>query len=106
MTVHDKLFIDGEWVAPATSATIKVISPHTEEVIARVPEAKEADVDRAVAAARHAFDHGPWPRTAAGERADVMAKLLAALQQTRRRDGHDDHRRDGLSDFLLDTSAR
>ena len=81
MTVHDKLFIDGTWVAPATAATIKVISPHTEEVIARVPEAKEADIDRAVAAARHAFDHGPWPHLAASERADIMAKLLVALQQ-------------------------
>ena len=81
MTVHDKLFIDGLWVAPATSATIDVISPHTEDVIARVPEGKEADIDRAVAAARQAFDHGPWPRTTAGERGDLMAKLLAALQQ-------------------------
>jgi aldehyde dehydrogenase (NAD+) len=81
MTVHDKLFIDGEWVAPATSATLTVISPHTEEVIARVPAAQGADVDRAVAAARHAFDRGPWPDTAPGERADIMAKLLAALQQ-------------------------
>jgi len=81
MTVHDKLFIDGSWVAPATSATIDVISPHTEDVIARVPEGKEADIDRAVAAARQAFDHGPWPRTTAGERGDLMAKLLAALQQ-------------------------
>jgi aldehyde dehydrogenase (NAD+) len=37
MQVHDKLFIGGEWVAPASSATIDVVSPHTEEVVARVP---------------------------------------------------------------------
>jgi aldehyde dehydrogenase (NAD+) len=80
MHTHRKLFIGGDWVAPATDATIEVISPHTEEVIARVAEAREPDIDRAVAAARRAFDEGPWPRTTPGERADVMARLLAALQ--------------------------
>lgn len=81
MTVHDKLFIGGEWTAPATAATIEVISPHTEDVIARVPEGREADIDRAVAAARAAFDSGPWPRMTGAERGDVMARLGAALQQ-------------------------
>src|SRR5262252_5224721 len=81
MQTHTKLFIGGDWVAPATTATIDVISPHTEEVIARVPEAREADIDRAVAAARKAFDEGPWPRMSGPERADVMARLLGALQQ-------------------------
>src|SRR4051812_20055790 len=80
MRVHDRLFIDGDWVAPATTATIDVVNPHTEDVIARVAEAAPADVDRAVAAARRAFDAGPWPRMTAHERADVMAKLLGALQ--------------------------
>lgn len=81
MRTHDRLFIDANWVAPATAAMIEVISPATEEVIARVAEAREADVDRAVAAARRAFDEGPWPRMRATERADVMARLLAALQE-------------------------
>jgi betaine-aldehyde dehydrogenase len=81
MQVHERLFIGGDWVAPSTAATIEVVSPHTEEVIARVPEAREADVDRAVAAARGAFDRGPWPRMVPGERADVMARLLAILQE-------------------------
>src|SRR5689334_8915358 len=80
MQVHERLFIGGDWVAPATTATIDVVSPATEEVIARVPEGREADVERAVAAAREAFDHGPWPRTSPSERADVMAALLAELQ--------------------------
>jgi betaine-aldehyde dehydrogenase len=80
MQVHDKLFIDGEWVVPATSATIEVVSPHTEEVIARVPEASPADIDRAVGAARLAFDEGPWPRMAPAERADVMAKVSQTIQ--------------------------
>ncbi len=81
MQVHERLFIGGEWVPPATSATLEVISPHSEEVIARVPEGREADMDRAVAAAREAFDHGPWSQMPAAERADVMARLLGLLQE-------------------------
>ncbi len=81
MQVHERLFIGGEWVQPSTSATLDVISPHSEAVIARVPEGREADMDRAVAAARQAFDRGPWPRMRAAERADVMARLLALLQE-------------------------
>jgi betaine-aldehyde dehydrogenase len=80
MQVHERLFIGGDWIAPATTATIDVVSPHTTEVIARVAAAAEADVDRAVAAARTAFDEGPWPRMKPAERAEVMARLLANLQ--------------------------
>jgi len=81
METYNKLFIGGEWVAPATSATIDVISPHSEELVGRVPDGSPADVDRAVAAARAAFDGGPWPQLRPGERADVMAALNGALQQ-------------------------
>ncbi|HXJ37343.1 MAG TPA: aldehyde dehydrogenase [Candidatus Eisenbacteria bacterium] len=81
MQVHEQLFIGGEWVAPATSNTIDVVSPATEEVIGRVPEGREADIDRAVVAARDAFDRGPWPRMTPSERADAMARLLAGLQE-------------------------
>ena len=49
---RDKLYIGGDWVEPAGTSTIEVISPLTEEVIATVPEASTDDVDRAVAAAR------------------------------------------------------
>ena len=52
MEKKDVLYIGGEWVTPAGGKTIEVISPATEEVIAVVPEASEADVDRAVDAAR------------------------------------------------------
>jgi hypothetical protein len=45
----DRLFIGGEWVAPATTATIDVVSPHSTQVIARVPDGSRADLDRAVA---------------------------------------------------------
>jgi betaine-aldehyde dehydrogenase len=77
---YDRLFIGGDWVAPAASTTIEVISPHTEEVIARVPHAAEADVDRAVTAARQALEQGSWPGLGATDRADLLAKLSATLQ--------------------------
>src|SRR3954471_22048315 len=79
MRQHDRLYIGGEWVAPAGTGTIDVISPHTEEVIGRVPDATPADIDREVAAAREAFDNGPWPRMAPAERAAVLGGLTALL---------------------------
>ncbi|MGG8410026.1 aldehyde dehydrogenase [Streptomyces sp. 12297] len=76
---HGKLFIGGEWVDPLGSATIDVVSPHTEQVIGRVPHASREDVDRAVAAARQAFDHGPWPRMSLDERIAVVAAIKDAI---------------------------
>jgi aldehyde dehydrogenase (NAD+) len=78
--VNEKLYIGGEWVEPETSATIEVVSPHTEKVIGRVPDASPADMDRAVAAARRAFDEGPWPRMTAAERAEGIKRLSGAVQ--------------------------
>ncbi len=75
MRVHDRFYIGGQWVEPAGTATIEVISPHTEEVIGRVPDGTPADMDRAVAAARDAFDNGPWPRMTPADRSDAVAKL-------------------------------
>ena len=65
-------FIDGDWAAPASGDTIQVVSPHTEQVVATVPEGTTADMDAAVAAARRAFDSGPWPRMSPEERFDVV----------------------------------
>ena len=76
---YDRLFIGGDWVAPEGTDTISVISPSTEEVIARVPDGTEGDIDKAVAAARTAFDHGPWPRMTPAERSDVLAKVGARI---------------------------
>ncbi|MBO3746264.1 aldehyde dehydrogenase [Streptosporangiaceae bacterium NEAU-GS5] len=75
MIQHDTLFIGGEWVTPAGTGTIDVINPHTEEVVGRVPDGSPGDVDRAVAAAREAFDNGPWPRMTMAERAEVVSRL-------------------------------
>ena len=69
---RDAFFIDGGWAAPATSDTLEVISPHSEQVVATVPEGSPADIDAAVAAARAAFDAGPWPRMSPQERIDVV----------------------------------
>ncbi len=80
MHVHKELYIGGEWVEPAGSGTIEVISPFTEEVIGQVPDGTPADIDRAVAAARQAFDSGPWPHMAPVERAEVLGRLSLALQ--------------------------
>jgi aldehyde dehydrogenase (NAD+) len=75
MTNTDKLYIGGDWVAPRSSETFGVVSPHTEEVIATVAAGSTADIDAAVAAARTAFDEGPWARMTPAERADVLARL-------------------------------
>ena len=71
----DCLFIGGKWVKPSTSAQIEVIAPATEQLYMRVADAQEADIDRAVAAAREAFDHGPWPRMRHSERAAYLRAL-------------------------------
>src|SRR5690242_1317902 len=75
MQVHEKLFIGGEWVDPAGTSTIDVISPHSEELVGRVPEGTNADVDRAVAAARTAFDEGEWPRLSPEERIAAVERF-------------------------------
>ncbi|MEQ6900494.1 aldehyde dehydrogenase [Nocardioides sp. YIM 152588] len=72
---RDALFIGGAWAKPATDAVLEVVSPHSEEVVARVPEGSAADIDAAVAAARRAFDEGPWPRMSPAERIDVVQNL-------------------------------
>ncbi|WUI02293.1 aldehyde dehydrogenase [Spirillospora sp. NBC_00431] len=81
MREHDRLFIGGEWTAPSGTGTIDVVSPHTEEVIGRVPEGTGADIDAAVAAARRAFDDGPWPRMPPAERAGIVGRLAAVYAE-------------------------
>jgi aldehyde dehydrogenase (NAD+) len=78
MREHQRLFIGGEWVEPAGTGTIDVISPHSEELVGRVPEGTAADIDRAVAAARDAFDNGEWPRLSPEERIAAVQKFSEA----------------------------
>ena len=69
----DRFYIGGKWVWPSTESHIDVIAPATEELFLRVAEAQESDIANAVAAAREAFDRGPWPRLSHEERAVYLA---------------------------------
>ena len=76
---YDRIYLGGDWVAPSSAERIAVINPATEEVCAHVPAAKQADIDRAVAAARATFDSGPWPQLPVEERIDWIRKLSQGL---------------------------
>jgi aldehyde dehydrogenase (NAD+) len=77
----DRLFIGGEWVRPSSDAEIDVIAPATEELYVRFAEAREADVNEAVAAAREAFDRGPWPWMSHEERAGYLRAIGRKLAE-------------------------
>ncbi len=75
------LFIDGAWAKPASSQRLSVISPVTEEVLITTAEATNADIDAAVAAARAAFDTGPWPQLSPAERGAALIKVAEHLEK-------------------------
>ncbi|SRR6266404_9491677 len=77
----DKFFIDGKWTDPSSASKIDVINSATEELFVSVAEAQEADVNNAVAAARNAFDHGPWPRMSYSDRAAYMRAIGVELDK-------------------------
>jgi aldehyde dehydrogenase (NAD+) len=77
----DRIFIDGGWVLPSSDAGIDVIDSGTEKLFFRVAEARELDIQRAIWAARRAFDDGPWPRLSHAERAEYLRALAAALRK-------------------------
>lgn len=77
----DRLFIGGDWVPAISGTTIDVIAPATEELFLTVAEAGTADIDRAVAAARKAFDSGPWTRMSPGERAGYLTAIADELDK-------------------------
>jgi acyl-CoA reductase-like NAD-dependent aldehyde dehydrogenase len=76
----DRLFIGGQWVKPKRPGQIELVSPVTEQAFGRVAEAQDADMDAAVAAARKAFDEGPWPRLSHAERGDYLRRMGNALE--------------------------
>src|SRR5689334_5129058 len=75
----DRLYIGGEWVEPSSDARIDVIDSGTEELYYQVAEAQPVDVARAVAAARTAFDDGPWPTLTHAERAEYLRAFGPAI---------------------------
>ena len=77
----DRLFIGGDWIVPKSTAKLRLFNPSNEEMLFEVAEAGPDEVDLAVAAARKAFDQGPWPRMTPAERATMMRKLGAVLER-------------------------
>lgn len=78
--VFDRLYIGGEWVEPRDASLIESINPATGKVWAHVPEAREADIDRAVAAARQAFESAQWSNTPPRERGKLLRRLADAVR--------------------------
>jgi len=76
-----RMFIDGEFTESHHGAYFPVVDPSTEEIIAEVPDADEKDVNRAVAAAKIAFDSGPWPQTTAQERGRILFRLAERVRK-------------------------
>ncbi|CAN6246239.1 unnamed protein product [Urochloa humidicola] len=78
---YTQLLINGNFVDAASGKTFPTLDPRTGEVIARVAEGDSEDIDRAVAAARKAFDEGPWPRMTAYERCRVLLRFADLIEQ-------------------------
>src|SRR5947208_8124827 len=76
-----QMYIDGEWVASKSNKTFPVYDPASEEIIAQVPDSNAEDVNRAVAAAKTAFEYGPWAQTTAQERGRVLFRLADKIRQ-------------------------
>lgn len=77
------LFIDGEWVSPESGATQDVVNPSDGSVVEQVDVADDADVQRAIAAARRAFDAGDWSRSPVGERVALLNRTADLLERDR-----------------------
>lgn len=77
----DRLFIGGKWETPSTDSVIEVVTAATEETYFSVAEAQVVDVERAIAAARTAFDDGPWRRLTHAQRAEYLRAFAAALRE-------------------------
>jgi phenylacetaldehyde dehydrogenase len=75
-----KMLIDGQWLAAQSGKTFDVYNPATGEVLARVAEGDKADIDRAVKAARNAFDSGAWPKLTASARSKLLWKLADLIE--------------------------
>jgi len=78
---QNKMFINGEFVSAASGDTFGTYNPADESLITEVPEAGEEDVNRAVAAARHAFDHGPWRLMTGHDRSVLMHRFADLLDR-------------------------
>jgi phenylacetaldehyde dehydrogenase len=78
-----KMLIGGEWVEAASGKTFDTYNPATGEVLAKVAEGDRADIDRAVTAARRAFETGPWPDMLPDQRGRILWKLSELIDEHR-----------------------
>jgi len=76
-----QLLIDGKWVNSVSGKTFETLNPATEEVLCRVAEGGKEDVDKAVKAARRAFETGPWRKMSTAERARIMLRLADLIEK-------------------------
>src|SRR5699024_6190034 len=76
-----KLFIGGQWVESVSGKTFDTVDPSTGKTITAVAEAETEDIDRAVEAARKAFDSGDWPKLKPNERARLMLNLADLIER-------------------------
>jgi phenylacetaldehyde dehydrogenase len=81
LSARRNLLIDGKWVSARSGKTFPVYDPSTGAVMAQVAEADAADVDKAVKAARKAFEQGPWPRMSPSERGRTLWKLADLIEK-------------------------
>lgn len=78
---YTKCLIDGEWVDAVAGRTFESINPATGDILTHVAEGDEPDVNKAVKAARKAFESGPWPKMTASQRGRLMYKLADLIEQ-------------------------
>jgi aldehyde dehydrogenase (NAD+) len=78
---YAKLYIDGQWIAPESGETYDVFSPATGARIGSAPQADGRDCEKAIAAARNAFDNGPWPKMSMEERHAIIIRMVEWMEQ-------------------------
>jgi aldehyde dehydrogenase (NAD+) len=78
-----KLFINGRWIDSVSGKTFDTLNPATEDVITSVAEGDSADIDLAVAAAREAFENGPWKKTDARDRGRILLKIANLIEKNK-----------------------
>lgn len=81
LTGPRRMLIDGEWVDSASGKTFPTYNPATGEVLAEIAEGDQEDIDRAVRAARRAFESGAWPKLTPSERGRMIWKLADLIEQ-------------------------
>ena len=78
-----KLYIDGKWVGPASTLSIPVMNPATGEQLSTIPDANAADVDRAVQAARRAFERGVWRKMDVSARERIIWRIGELIEKNK-----------------------